>query len=79
MCLPLKKRIYDTLMEEGEHTAMWLHRFLEVDLRAVTGALVSLRKDGKVLHKGGPRQSDPAVWSVNPRWYPIKSNRRCRK
>ena len=73
--IPLKKRVYDALLDTGDHTAYWLHEYLGEDLRSVSGALVSLRRDGKVLCKDRARNKDPSIWAINPRWYPIKSNR----
>ena len=71
-----KEDVYRYVIDHDMVTAMQISNDLDCSLTLVTGYLIKLRGDGKIMKTRGEGRMHTTKWSVNPNYYVVGKTRR---
>lgn len=70
-----KSDVYQYIQDNEDVTATEIARYFSCDLSHISGILVRLRRDGKIIKVRAEKSNDPALWRCNPQYYIIGKTR----
>lgn len=70
-----KSDVYQYIQDNEDVTATEIARHFSCDVPHISGILVRLRRDGKIIKVRAEKRNDPALWRCNPQYYIIGKTR----